>query len=220
MSQTYILEIDKVAANGIANAQHTIKDIPLILNGTLASSTSLGKESHLIDFYSPNDMTAVSFTINGYLNNKFITEVVIGPNDATVQSNNRYNRIESIIPNALQNVNNITVGTSYTNGNDIYLVIDSLNIESNKTMQWAIQTICRDVDILPYASLLPIHDLKGTYEEMIAAGDVTYYPYMAAPVAIKENRIYPVQGVFRGLIFKVTINVQATASCKIIVLQA
>lgn len=99
----------------------------LTLNGSIVESNGTvnfdkNNFSSSLSITSVADLTAIVFTIKGYNNNLYVTEIINGPNNATVNTNNLFTKILEVSISA-----DIIVGFNLgTNGNiAVRLVIPS-----------------------------------------------------------------------------------------------
>lgn len=171
MSQFYQFKWPTSTKNEVATSQTTIANTALVLNGSYANQTT-GTVNFLaygivpyIKFIGTTNFTA-NFIINGYQNGVFITEEVKINNAQTGQTNNCFDVIQSIIPNA--NVNDLTVGINDTG----YFPIILLNTakQNVSTINYALNMIAAAEDPASYTIYLSLENNIGTgkYSDLIA----------------------------------------------------
>lgn len=117
---------------GVALTQNIASAGNLILNGTYSVPTnatinflSFGFIPNL-SLTSTNNLSAVTFTVNGVQNSTVITETIAGPNNNTVYTTNSFDIVSSIgVTSGSFPVNGISVGTGLIGYFPLYTIPSS-----------------------------------------------------------------------------------------------
>jgi hypothetical protein len=161
---------------GVALTQNIVSVGNLLLNGTYSTLTN-----STINFFnrgfipnlsltSTNNLSAVTFTINGVQNSTVISEVISGPNNNTVYTTNSFDIISSIsVASSTFPVNGIKVGTGLIG----YLPL--FTIPSSGVSTFAITS-----SLSPYALGFITQSVNG----------VTYKVYQSLTNLINDGQTY------------------------------
>lgn len=99
----------------------------LAINGTLSAPQFPGSNINVATFYgiqrvvsltSTNNLSAVNFTISGFLNGLFVSETRVGPNNNTVSTGQLFNIVTSITFDAA--VTAVSAGSGFTGATNLY----------------------------------------------------------------------------------------------------
>ena len=173
MSQSREYKWPVLVGNGISLSQAPVANTPLALNGPNVNKTTgtvrcvddFGIVPR-INFSSASNLSSVNFTIIGYQNGVFISEILAGPNANIVTSVNCFDSIEKIIPST-SSANNILVGFS----NRGYYPIIPLNMLRSGASTFSLNTIAAAENPLTYQGFISLKNFigLGKYDDLSTA---------------------------------------------------
>lgn len=136
---TAVAALQPVIANTALRLNATPQAPASVPNGGYITSYTIPNVSRLITLSSTANLSTVNFTFAGLdINNGALTEVLAGPNNATVSTVNNYHTLLSITPSAT-NGGTVSAGTGAT-GSTQWITLDSSRNNSQLALIQAVVT--------------------------------------------------------------------------------
>jgi hypothetical protein len=156
-----LIENTPLNLNGRLSNQNTYKNIDLSYNNKMNASVC-----RKLTFTSGDDMSGTNFKIFGRQNDVDIIEDIVGPNVATVTSDNYYDYIYKIEHTGVV-AGNVSIGTD---GNEGFFTLTTLDVKNyRKTFEYAINFVIDPANNanVRYNILGSLNRKRGLYQDLI-----------------------------------------------------
>ena len=177
-----------MAINGVLSNDET---------GTPSPSVTFDGVARNISITSTDDMHLVTFTVTGVYNGHVLTEVVDGPNKATVESDEIFNQITSIVASAPATNTSVGTGTightnwfayDYNRDQSVFAIQVSIAGTINYSFGATLEDVSEVADITDYTAL-NLFDLTTTLTSQTTSkyGNAASIPFRYGNVQINSS---------------------------------
>jgi hypothetical protein len=182
MTRPVVITWPLTSTTAVAKAQTLVAAGNLVLNGSLIAPginippIVFNGITRTITLTSAANLSAVNFTITGYVNSAIVTEVLAGPNGNTVTSVNAYDSILSISASAGFSPNTVSAGTGQTGRThwinfdyDILVPNYSIQVVVTGTINYTFGVTLDDVNTVTPTVFTPVVALTGATTSQLAS---------------------------------------------------